>query len=75
MPWLKDKNGAIYRVEAIAAVTPMELRGDKRDQTKVTGIHARITTVGGHTHDTALDFDEVVNLVDPPTAAPVSGNS
>jgi hypothetical protein len=70
MAWLKDKNGAIFRIDAITAVTPMELRSDKRDQTKVTEVHARITTVGGHTHDTALAFDDVIKLVDPSLAAP-----
>jgi len=67
MSWLKDKNGALYRVEAITAVTPLEQRADKRDQQKLTGILAAITTAGGHVHNTTLDFEEVVKaLVDPP---------
>jgi len=64
MSWIKDKSGAIYRIEAITAVVPMELRSDKRDQSKVTDVHACITTVGGHTHSTSLDFADVVKLVD-----------
>jgi len=66
MPWLKDKNGALYRVETITAVTPLEQRADKREQQKVTGILAAITTAGGHVHNTTLDFDDVCKAVDPP---------
>lgn len=66
MNWIKDKNGAIYRIDAITAVVPMEQRADKRDQTKVTDTHATITTVGGHSHSTSLNFDDVIKLVNPP---------
>jgi hypothetical protein len=62
--WLKDTNGAIYRVDAITAVVPLEFKDDRRDQTKVTRVHAAITTVGGHTHNTTLDFDDVVKVVE-----------
>lgn len=69
--WLKDTNGAIYRADAITAVVPREYRDDKRDQAKITRVHAAITTVGGHTHETTLDFDAVVKLMDPePPKAP-----
>jgi hypothetical protein len=71
MKWLKDKNGAIYRIDGITAVVPLEQRADKRDQQKVTDVFAAITTVGGHTHNTTLDFADVVKIVDPPQPAPV----
>lgn len=67
--WLKDTNGAIYRIAEITSVTPREYRDDKRDQTKVTRVHAAITTTGGHTHETTLNFDDVVKAVDPPASA------
>jgi hypothetical protein len=70
MAWLRDKNGAIYRIEAITAVVPLEQRADKRDQAKITDVYAAVTTVGGHTHHTSLDFAEVVKLVNPPPADP-----
>jgi hypothetical protein len=66
MQWLKDKNGALYLVAAITSVTPLEIRGDKRDQTKVTETLAAVTTAGGHTHNTSLDFDEVSAQLNPP---------
>lgn len=69
MAWLKDKNGAIYKVETITSVTPLEQRDDKRDQSKITAVYAAITMVGGHAQ-TTLDFAEVVKIVNPPEPPP-----
>ncbi len=70
MAWLKDKNGAIYRIDQIVAVTPLEQKEDKRDQTKVTAVYAALGLAGGQWFHTSLDFDEVVKAVHPPTAPP-----
>lgn len=67
--WLKDKNGSLYRIESITSVTPAEIRGDRRDQTKITEVRATITTAGGHTHTTELAFGDVAKLVDPSQSA------
>lgn len=67
--WLQDKNGEIYRVDAITSVTRLEQRADKRDQTKITDVFAAVTTAGGHTHNTSLDFDDVVELLNSTPAA------
>jgi hypothetical protein len=64
--WLQDKNGALYRVAAITAVIPLEMREDKRDQSKVTAVHAAIVTAGGHVHNTSLLFADAVKIVNPP---------
>lgn len=63
--WLKESNGAIYRIDAIAAVTPMEQRADKRDQTKVTAVTAALALAGGQIYHTSLDFAETVEVVNP----------
>lgn len=68
--WLKESNGAIYRIDAITAVTPMEQRSDKRDQSKVTGVLAAIGTAGGQIYHTSIDFNEALEAVNPTKKAP-----
>jgi hypothetical protein len=70
MAWLIDKNGARYRIAEITGLIPLEIRGDQRDQSKVTHVHTAITTTGGHTHNTSLPFADVVKIVAPPPADP-----
>lgn len=71
--WLQDKNGAILNIEHIVGVTPLEQRQDKRDQTKVTAVYAAIGLTGGQWVHTSLNFDDVVELVNPdPPADPPS---
>jgi len=69
MAWLKDKNGALYRTDAVVAVTPLPQKEDKRDQTKVTRTLALVHLAGGAFH-TELDFDEVVAKVAPAVKTP-----
>lgn len=70
---LKDKSGH-YLVEAIASMHPMEIKGDRHDQNKVTAIHTAISTVGGQTHNTTIPWDEATAAYsayhEPPAAAP-----
>lgn len=54
---LKDKSGH-YLIPAIASIHPIEIKGDQRDQTKVTAVHTAISTAGGQTHHTTIPFDE-----------------
>lgn len=68
--WLKDSNGAIYRIASIVAVTPLEQRSDKRDQSKVTGVHAAIGAAGGQIYHTSIDFNEAVEAVNPTEKTP-----
>ena len=68
--WLKDSNGAIYRIPAIVAVTPLEQRSDKRDQSKVTGVLAAIGIAGGQIYHTSIDFNEAVEAVNWTEKAP-----
>jgi hypothetical protein len=73
--WLKDKNGSIYRIDTITSVTPLEMRADKRNQALVTEVLAAITTMGGHTRNTELSFDDVVRQViaaTAPTPVPIN---
>jgi hypothetical protein len=57
MKLLRDKSG-IYLLGAIASVHPVEIRGEARDQTKVTAVHTNIATIGGQTHNTTIPWDE-----------------
>jgi hypothetical protein len=71
---LKDKSGH-YLIGAIASMHPMEIKGDQRDQNKVTAIHTAIATVGGQTHHTTIPWDEATAAYaeyheGPPPAAP-----
>lgn len=61
--WLEDINGALFRISEITSVTPLPIKGDRSDQTKVTAVHTALTTTGGHTHTTTLPFDKVVGFM------------
>jgi hypothetical protein len=54
---LRDKSG-LYLLSAIASMHPVEIKGEPRDQTKVTAVHTNISTVGGQTHNTTIPWDE-----------------
>jgi hypothetical protein len=70
---LKDASGH-YLVAAIASIHPMEIKGEPRDQTKVTAVHTKIATVGGQTHNTTIPWEEALAAFgethDPAPAAP-----
>lgn len=66
--WLKDGNGARYRIAAITSVTPLEMKDDKNDRNRVTRTLAAVGLAGGGTFHTTLDFNDVVAAVDPPPA-------
>lgn len=73
---IKDASG-IYKLEYVASIHPVELRGNKQDQSQVTHVYTKISTVGGQTHDTTIPWDSAVAiLLDfwdslPQTPAPV----
>lgn len=55
---LEDESGA-YVIPAIAAIHPMPIKGEPRDQTKVTAVHTAISLVGGggHRHNTTIPYE------------------
>ena len=52
---LRDASG-IYNLAAIASIHPVNLKGDKLDQSKVTGQHTLIHMMGGASHNTTIPF-------------------
>ncbi len=53
---LKDASG-IYNLEWVASLHPINIRGDKNDQNKVTAVLTAISTTGGQTHQTTIPWD------------------
>jgi hypothetical protein len=54
---LQDSSG-IYNLDNVASIHPMPIRGDARDQTKITETFTQVSTVGGQTHSTSIPWAE-----------------
>jgi hypothetical protein len=52
---LKDSSG-IYNLDQVASLHPINIRGDKTDQNRITGVNTAISTVGGQTHQTEIPW-------------------
>lgn len=60
--YLEDKAG-LFRIDHLSAVLPAQIRGDKRDQSVITAVHAVLFTVGGSQHSTELPYKETLETV------------
>lgn len=61
MKLLVDETGT-YLLSAIASIHPVPIRGEARDQSKVTAVHTSIITMGGHQHNTAIPYEKAQQL-------------
>lgn len=59
MKLLEDASG-VYLLASIASIHPVPIKGEARDQSKVTEVHTLITTAGGHRHNTAIPYDKAL---------------
>lgn len=59
---LKDATG-IYNLEMVASIHPINIKGDKADQTKITSVLTAISTIGGQTHHTTIPWADASAIV------------
>jgi hypothetical protein len=52
---IKDASG-LYNLDHVGSIHPINLKGDKADQSKVTGQHTLIAMNGGQTHHTTIPW-------------------
>lgn len=58
---LEDESG-VYVIAAISSIHPAPVKGEARDQTKVTAVHTVIAS-GGHRHSTAIPYGTAVKAL------------
>jgi hypothetical protein len=60
---LKDASG-VYNLEHVSSIHPINIKGDKQDQSKVTAVHTAIAMVGGQTHHTTIPWSAAAAIVE-----------